>query len=106
MKNRKTATSGFFTIIAPVRLRMVTASLRRTRNVLIIRNSGQIADQSSKTRIGPEKRDYRQLGICQFPHDDKPTYQELVNRSVLRCLKNFEFVVKQNDGAVRLVRTL
>ena len=28
-------------------------------------------------RIGPEKRDYRRLGICRFPHDDKPTYQDL-----------------------------
>jgi hypothetical protein len=34
-------------------------------------------------RIGPDKRDYRQLGIGQKPNDDKRTYQDLRVRQVV-----------------------
>ena len=32
--------------------------------------------------VGPEKRDYRQLGIWQIPHDDKRTSRDLAHFSV------------------------
>jgi hypothetical protein len=45
----------------------------------------------------PEKRDYRQLGIGQKPHDDKTTYQDLERFAILWRVPNLK-MEQGSDG--------